>query len=75
MTEPLNISAVIDLWPTRKDLASDLDVSVDRVHKWAQTNAVPARFHFGLLNAAVQRGYPVTADLLVRLHAGQPEAA
>lgn len=68
MTEPSTITALIDLWPARRDLAADIGVMTDRVHKWAKSNAIPARFHLRVVMAAEERGFPVTAELMVRLH-------
>lgn len=75
MTEPQSITALIDLWPARRDLASDVGVMTDRVHKWAKYNAIPARFHLRVVTAAESRGFPVTAELIVRLHHVAEEAA
>lgn len=68
MTVPTSIAAVIDLWPTRKDLAVELGLSPDRIHKWAQNGTIPAKFHLPVIRAAAARGFPVTADLLAELH-------
>ena len=70
----ITIKSLIDLWPNRKDLADEISVSVDRVHKWAQTDSIPARFHARILRAAEARGFCVSADDLVRLH-DRPEQA
>lgn len=75
MTEPKTVKALIDLWPARKELASDIGTTVDRVHKWAAAGAVPARFHQRIIDAGARRGFPLSANLLVRLHdiaAGTP---
>jgi ribosomal protein S16 len=64
-----SIRAVIDLWPTRKDLAVDLCLNTDRIHKWAQVGAIPAKYHLALINAGAARGFPISADLLAQLHA------
>lgn len=74
-----SIRDLIALWPNRKVLADDITesgypVTVDRVHKWAQSESIPARFHGPLLRAAAKRGFSVRADDLVRLH-DRPEAA
>lgn len=82
------VSDLIALWPRRADLASDITqalggrstVSVDVVHKWARSGSIPARFHFALLSAARDRGFEVTAELIVRVHGdvgttGQEDAA
>lgn len=74
MDQISTIKDLIDLWPTRKDLAGDLGTSLDRVHKWAASGCIPARYHAGVLRAATHRGFVVTADDLVRLH-DQEDAA
>lgn len=73
MIEISSIRALIDAWPSRAALASEIDVSTARVHKWAKHGAIPARFHARILRAAVPRGFAVTAEDLVRLH-DRPEA-
>ncbi len=68
-----DISNLLAAWPTRAALAADLGVSVDRVHKWAQSGSIPSRYQLGVLEAASRRSIPLTADELVRLNAcGQP---
>lgn len=63
-----SIRDVIAAWPTRRDLASDLGTTVDRVHKWAVTGTIPARYHARILRAAATRCIALTADDLVRVH-------
>lgn len=60
---------IISLWPRRADLASDVGVSVDAVHKWAQAGSIPARYQLGVLSSARQRGFDLTADDMVAAHA------
>lgn len=68
MTQISTIRDVLDLWPCRKDLADDLGTTLDRVHKWAKSESIPARYHAGMLRAAERRGFDLCADDLVRLH-------
>lgn len=75
MTDVETIKDLINLWPTRADLALDLTavlgehrVSADQVHKWARSNSIPARFHFAVVRAGTKRGFDVTADAIARLH-------
>lgn len=76
MTKPTSVRELIDLWPNRKDLAADCSaghepVTVDRVHKWALSGAIPAKYHLLVVRAATRRGFDVTAhDLAVLHHAG-----
>jgi ketopantoate reductase len=71
------VKQMIDLWPMRSVMADDLralglrEINVGRVHKWAANNAIPAKYHNGVLLAAKARGFSVTADLLVSIHAPQ----
>jgi hypothetical protein len=74
MRQPNTIKELIDLWATRKDLADDISflgdaVTVERVHKWAQSGAIPARYHLAVISAAERRGFPVCALDLAVLHA------
>ena len=62
------VTELIGLWPSRRELAEDVGVMTDRVHKWAQANAIPARFHQRILESAKSREFAVSAELLVRLH-------
>jgi len=75
------IRDVIDLWPTRSALADDMrivapfaPVSSERISKWPSADAIPARFHQAVLEAAILRGFLVTAQDLVSLHAAKPGA-
>lgn len=78
MDAPADIRQLINLWPTRAELAADLseicgEVSVGKVHKWAQYSSIPARFHAAVIKAAKARGFDVNAELLVSLHAMKSE--
>lgn len=60
---------LIMLWPSRADFAADLNVSVDRVHKWAQLGGIRAEFFQPILEASERRGLGVTAEDLCRIAA------
>jgi hypothetical protein len=75
MEQISSVRDLIDLWPARKGLADACGVPVARVHKWAEVGSIPAKYHLAVLNSALGAGYPVTADLMVRLHAQQLERA
>lgn len=68
MNSITSIKDLIASWPSRKALAVEIDVSVDRIHKWVQTESIPARFHARLLRSAAAQGISLTADDLARLH-------
>lgn len=74
-----SVQDIIGLWPRRQDLADELGVTLVRVHGWATTGSIPARYHRGLVLAARKRGWDVvTADLVDALHCPSmtaPEAA
>lgn len=75
MSEIQTIKALIDLWPSRKILADEIGTTVDRVHKWAQHGAIPARFHAVIIRVGAQRGFRITAENMVALHDQSDEAA
>lgn len=65
---------VISLWPNRPEMARDLNaehgepVTVDRIHKWAQSGMIPASYHARVIRAARARGLNLSADDMVRVH-------
>lgn len=76
MSEVLTIRDLINLWPTRAILASDVNkiaggpvVSAGQVHKWAQAQSIPPRFHLAVVQSAQGRRFQITAELVVTLHA------
>lgn len=72
---PTTVRELIDLWPSRRELADDIGTTVERVQKWARFQSIPAKYHLAVLEAAERRGLAVTADLIVRLHAPAGEEA
>jgi hypothetical protein len=75
------VKDLIDRWPSRAALASDLEavigepVSVDRVHKWAQAGSIPSGFQAHVIAAASRRGFEITPEEMVRIHAMPREFA
>ena len=61
-------------WPTRAALAQDVGVSTDAVHKWAQTNSIPAKYHFAVIQSAQRRGIEIDAMKLAEMHAFKASA-
>jgi hypothetical protein len=69
------VKNLIDRWPSRAALASDLEavmgepVSVDRVHKWAQAGSIPSGFQAHVIAAGARRGLQITSEEMVQIHA------
>lgn len=72
MEQISTIRDLIALWPGRAVFAAEVGVPLARVHKWITANAIPARHHLRIVVIARARGFAVTADLLVMLHALPP---
>lgn len=73
MTCTLSVREIIDLWPSRADLAAEISVDGDRVTpaqvaKWAQRGSVPAAYHGRLVRAAARIGSALTAEALDAAH-------
>ena len=71
--EPNSVRELIGLWSTRKEFREDLqscgfDLTIDRVHKWAQSGAIPAKYHQAVISSAEARHIPITADQLISIH-------
>lgn len=82
MEEISSIRDLINLWPTRAQLADDirirapsLRVNAAQVHKWADAGSIPSKYHYPILESARDRGFGVSADLIVELHAPKASAA
>lgn len=82
MSTVSSIRDLVNLWPTRASLAEDicrlnpmLKVTTGQVHKWPETGSIPPRYHHTILIAARERGFEVTAELIVELHTPTSEDA
>lgn len=64
-----SIRDLIAEWPVRRDLADDIGISVDRIHKWVYSESIPARYHKAILEAAQARGICIYPGELSRLNA------
>ncbi len=82
MEKTSTVRDLIDLWPTRAALAEDISARCEdrpatpaQVHKWAASGSIPSRFHWAVVQSGLARGFDVSADLIVQLHAPQKGAA
>lgn len=75
MQQIISIKSLLKIWASRQVFADDVGVAKPRVDKWAQMNAIPARFHGAVLRAAKDRGVEISAQALVDLHDRPEEAA
>jgi hypothetical protein len=80
MDTTLTVRDIIDLWPSRTALAEDIHadddpVTLQTVHKWAQRNSIPSRYHATILRAALRRAIGLSADSLVAAHERPRRAA
>jgi len=61
---------VIDMWPTRTELAKDCQVSEQVVHKWHMRNSVDSKHWSDLLSSAKKRHLSsINAELLIEISA------
>lgn len=81
MEKILSIRDLVNLWPTRAAMADDIrdvlhmvganDVRVTtaQVHKWAENGSIPPRYHQAIFAAGRRRGFALSAELIIALHA------
>lgn len=72
-----SVNKILDLWPSRSEILNDIqivspDLSMIAIHRWYARSAIPSKYWSALLHGAALRGLPLTADILVSVHA-QPE--
>lgn len=70
-----SIPQMIDMWPTRRELAADVGANLDAVHKWAQKNSIPAHWQASFVEAAKRRGFMISADDVDAAHDLRREGA
>lgn len=70
-----NAAQIIDLWPSRTDLARELDVSYQTISKWRTRRSIPPSYWKGLLMSAAAHDIEgVSAMTLVEAHALVPQS-
>lgn len=66
---------VIDLWPSREAMSSDIDCGgSSRVRKWWQRNNIPSDWWLRVLATETAKSAGLTADLFARLAEKTEEA-
>ena len=76
----LTVYHILSLWPHRRAVLDDArkldpDLDIVAVHRWFQRGSVPGRFWAALLEGALHRGLPITAEDFVMAHDGRKDAA
>lgn len=62
--------SIIDLWPTRIAMASDVGGAAGEVSKWWQRDKIPDRWWARVVSTQVAMENGVTLEVLARLAAG-----
>ena len=61
---PSSFRDIIDLWPTRSALASEIGEQYGTVHQWHLNDSIPGRAFAAIVRAAAAHNHPVTHELL-----------
>lgn len=72
MTEFASFQSVIELWPSREAMASDIGAGASAVSKWWQRDSVPAEWWSAVLATEVAAGAGLNAEVLTTLAAREP---
>lgn len=67
MTQISSFRAVIELWPSKEALGSDLQANGSTVSKWWQRDSIPAEWWAVIVSTPVAVNAGVTPDLLTAL--------
>lgn len=59
MTQTHPILSILNMWPSRQDLASDMGLPLIAVHRWHQRESIPPEYDLRLLDAAANRNIPL----------------
>ena len=60
---------ILELWPSRSDLAADVGEKLDTVRKWIERGSIPKEKMQAVLEAARKRKIPLSAEILIELSA------
>lgn len=72
---PKSFSAIIALWPSLSDLATDLGVGYESAKAYKRRNSIPSEHWSALIKAADKRGIEgITAERLAALAANRRAA-
>lgn len=63
-----DVRSIISHWPNRQAFAEAIGLPVERVHKWAQNNAIPAWHQSRVLQACHDVGLPVSGEQIIAMH-------
>ena len=65
----LTAKDILDLWPTRADIARDIRYPDVTVRAWGNRNSIPGAADVPLVRAAKQRGFTLTFEMLAHARA------
>lgn len=75
MSKKRTVREIINLWPSRAALAGDVNsvagvkvASTSQVHRWADVQSIPAKYHHWIVLAAGRRSLDVDAAALALAH-------
>jgi hypothetical protein len=69
MTDLASFRSIIELWPSREAMATELGAGAPAVSKWWQRDSVPAEWWSAMLATETASTNCVTAELLTALAA------
>ncbi len=60
---------ILDLWPTRAELAREINEAPVTVRQWGRNNSIPGKADVALVTSAMGRGIALTYEDLARSRA------
>lgn len=72
MSQITSFRSIIELWPSREAMASDVGATVPRVTKWGQRNNIPAEWWSAVLGTDRATAAGLSAEKLTMLAAREP---
>lgn len=75
MSEHASFRSIIELWPSREAMASDVGATAVVVSKWWQRHNIPAEWWSAVLGTSIAAEAGVTAEILTGLAARKTEVA
>lgn len=75
MSDLTSFRGIIELWPSREAMASEIGAGASAVSKWWQRDSIPDEWWSAVLGTSTAADAGITANMLVGLAARRPVAS
>jgi hypothetical protein len=67
--KPRTFREIIDLWPMKAKMATQLNVSRGQIDDWYRRNRIPPKYWMTIMESIKRFGYKLNGDDMLAIHA------